>query len=115
MENREIINEHETTNQKQRKFKDSPLFARTTFIIGIISFLFTGILMVISAYALGPPLLFIVLAASTLLAAVVGVIFGGLSFRKGKNIFGILGFIFNFILVAVLPWGIYMVSRLFSL
>ncbi len=108
-------NEKEEKFHSRKTFVDSSKYNKTSFIIGITSFLFTGILMVISAYALGPLILFIILAALTLLSAVSCVIFGGLSFKKGKNVFGIIGFILNFILVTVLPWGIYMISRLFSL
>ncbi|MGC9778718.1 MAG: hypothetical protein HZR80_05705 [Candidatus Heimdallarchaeota archaeon] len=68
--------------------------------------------MVLSAYTQIGIITLLILLALTLVLTIVGVIFGGLSFRKGINVFSIIGFILNLFLVAALPYGIYQLIRL---
>ncbi len=68
--------------------------------------------MILSGYAPISTISLIILSVLTLVLTIVGVIFGGLSFRKGINVFSIIGFILNLFLVAALPYGIYQLIRL---
>ena len=89
------------------KFLNSPILARRTFIIGITAFslfLICWIIFVITQRGL---IINIVLLFLFVLLAFSGLIIGIVSFRDGKNVFGIIGFILNFILVAVLPLGLW--------
>lgn len=105
----------EQAKRKEGKFKKSPILARRTFIIGITAIIITGILMVLSAYAPIGIIPIIILSCLTLVLTIVGAVFGVLSFRKGMNVFGIIGFILILILVAALPYGIYQSIRLYVL
>ena len=112
MEKTEIKYDQQNAKQKTSRFKDRPIFARTTFLIGITAIIITGILMVLSAYSSMGTIFLIILLCLTFVFAIVGAIFGGLSFRKGINVFSVIGFILNLILVAALPYGIYQTIRL---
>ncbi|MBK5114566.1 MAG: hypothetical protein KGD59_11535 [Candidatus Heimdallarchaeota archaeon] len=101
--------------EKVGKFRKSPILARRTFIIGITAILFTGILMVLSAYGPIGFIPIIILLCLTFVLSIVGAVFGVLSFREGMNVFSIIGFILILILVAALPYGIYQTIRLYVL
>lgn len=102
----ETSQEQAEPKRKEGKFRKSPILARRTFIIGImalslfliyssiITILQRGIIVSIVFYSL-----FLVLALS-------GLIVGVFSFRHGKNIFGIIGFILSLISVATIPWSL---------
>lgn len=96
------------------KFLNSPILARRTFIIGITAFslflIFVSIFTIIQRgiiYDLVLYSLFFVLALS-------GIIVGGISFRDGKNVFGIIGFILNIISVALLAGTLFQIINLLT-
>ncbi len=96
------------------KFLNSPILARRTFIIGIAAFslflIFVSIFTIIQRgiiYDLVLYSLFFVLAFS-------GIIVGGISFRDGKNVFGIIGFILNIISVALLAGTLFQIINLLT-
>ena len=103
--------ETDENNQKSNKFQKSPMFAQVSFIISIISILFAILLSVIQVITQKPGIITLTILSSIILTlAVIGTIFGGLSFRDGKNVFGILGFTFNLIMIAYNIFAIYAVS-----
>jgi len=83
------------------------MVAKMSFLIAFIVLIVIGIFMLLSAYGPMTAIVLIVLDATTLVIALMGVILGGLSFRKGKNAFGITGFILNIILVGVISGAIF--------
>lgn len=93
--------------KKRNKFQESPILARRTFIIGITAFSLLLICSVIFVITQRGLIINIVLLFLFVLLAFSGLIVGIVSFRDGKNVFGIIGFILNFILVAVLPLGLW--------
>jgi len=98
--------------RKKGKFRKSPILARQTFIIGITAFSLYLIWWVIFVITQRGLIINIVLIFLFLFLALSGLIVGIVSFRDGKNVFGIIGFILNFILVAVLPWGLWQLITL---
>ncbi len=106
--------EQEKTNRKVGKFQRSPLYIRSSFIIGIITVLLVVVYIVTAGflwhYGPVPAYLF---CSLTLALAVAGTILGGISFREGKNIYGILGFIFNLIVVGSQLVALYVLHNTF--
>jgi len=89
------------------KFLNSPILARRTFIIAIIVYSFFLIYGAIFTITQRGPITAIVLNCLFILLAFSGLIVGIVSFRDGKNVFGIIGFILNLIYVATIPWTIW--------
>ncbi len=108
----ETSQEQVEPKRKEGKFRKSPILARRTFIIGITAIIITGILMVLSAYTPLGNIPLIVITCLTFVLTITGAVIGGLSFRKGINVFSTIGFILNLILVAALPYAIYQAIRL---
>lgn len=97
----EKLNEKEKITSKKRiRFKDSTIQIRASFILSLIMFF----LMIISFSILelifnaGPFILYSI-GCIIIAIAITGVILSGLSFREGKNGFGISGFIINLLVV----------------
>jgi len=103
----ETSQEHVEPKRKEGKFRKSPILARRTYIIGITAFSLFLICWSIFVITQRGLIINIVLFFLFLLLALSGLIVGIVSFRDGKNVFGIIGFILNFILVATLPWGLW--------
>lgn len=98
--------------KKRNKFQESPNLARKTFIIGITAFslfLIYGAILAITQRGL---IVSIVLNFLFLVLALSGSIVGALSFRDGKNVYSIIGFILNIISLAVIPWTLDQLIRL---
>lgn len=94
------------------KFRRSPALARTSFINGIIVISITAIYVVIEAIIQRGLIASYVIYSLILALALIGTILGGISFREGKNVYGIIGFILNLILVASIPWVLHALSRI---
>ena len=90
------------------------MFVRASFIIGIITLLLVVVYIVTAGFLLhyGPIPLYLI--TSLILAlAVAGAILGGISFREGKNVYGILGFIFNLIVIGSQIVALYVLHNTF--
>ena len=87
--------------EKNNKFRNSSRYIQSSFIIAIILSVLTlltygvyqwlimgifGDYSVVSSY---------IIFSLLLVIAIIGAIFSGLSFREGKNVYGIFGFIIN--------------------
>ncbi len=93
---------------RKKRFANSAKYIKATFILGIVVLLLS-VLYVFEAYYLWPIVKRIpdhlkkiptyVNGAFILAGAVVGTILGGVSFRKERNIYGILGFILNLVVI----------------
>jgi len=100
--------ELEEKNLKKKSFTNSAKYIKASFILGIVVLLLS-VALVFEASYLYPivkrlpdhlkKLPTYVNGAFILAAAVAGTILGGLSFRKERNIYGILGFILNLIVI----------------
>ncbi|NHK31329.1 MAG: hypothetical protein FK730_08255 [Asgard group archaeon] len=111
---KEIEDQEKESELKKSFFSRSHLFVRLSFLFGITTILLSvlhvliaGVIVHLGIWANN---LFCSLI-STL--AITGIILGGLSFRNGKNIFTILGFIFNIIAVLFQIWSFYMINTSF--
>ncbi len=105
----------EAENPRKRRFIDSAKYIKASFILGIVVLLLSVVYVFAWDY-LSPIIdklpyqlkkLPVYLNGCFILAvAIVGTILGGLSFRKEKNIYGILGFILNFIVVGFIIFAL---------
>ena len=112
MEIEEASQEPVEPKRKEGKFRKSPILVRRTFIIAITAFSLFLIYGSIEAIIQQGLLASIVLYSLFLVLALSGIIVGVISFRDGKNVFGIIGFILNLFLVAFIPWIIHQLIRL---
>ena len=98
------------------KYKDSSRLIQASFIIAIIMTIIT-----ILTYGLYQGFIMGLLGNSTiiisyiiysifLVVAIIGTIFGGFSFKEGKNIYGIIGFIVNLLIIGGMAFYIYFIS-----
>ncbi len=105
----EISNiEPEVEDLRKKRFANSAKYIKASFILGIVVLLLSVVYIFEASY-LYPivkrlpdhlkKLPTYVNGAFLLVPAVVGTILGGLSFRKERNIYGILGFIFNLVVI----------------
>lgn len=108
-----LIIEQEENNQKSGKFQKSPAFVRASFIIGIVTLVTTVILILTAGYIgyYGGSVLLFVIYGVILALAFIGTILGGVSFRKGRYIYGIIGFIMNIIIIGAQIVAIYVLSN----
>lgn len=109
-----LTTEQEKTKRKLEKFQKSPAFVRASFIIGIITLVVSVIYVVTAGFLLhcGPIPLYL-MSSLTLALAVAGTILGGISFREEKNVYGILGFIFNLIVIGFQIVALYVLHNTF--
>ena len=94
--------EPEAEDLRKKRFANSAKYIKASFILGIVVLLLS-VLYIFEAYYLWPIVKRIpdhlkklptyVNGAFILTPAIVGAILGGLSFRKERNIYGIIGFI----------------------
>ncbi|MHA1186692.1 MAG: hypothetical protein ACTSXA_04975 [Candidatus Heimdallarchaeota archaeon] len=115
MEKTETTLIQEDIEYKPNKFKESPMVAKISFLTAFVVILMLGLLMTITALSLVGVIGVLVFGILTLIVAIVGVILGGVSFRYGKNGFGIIGFILNLTLVVATSVGIYQAINLLKL
>jgi hypothetical protein len=104
----------------QGKWQSSPKAARISFIIGIAVLIFT-IILIPSVDSIIFEVLFnasvialYVIYSLTLVISIIGSFFAVLSFKEGKNVFGMLGFTFCFIIIIAMLWAIFMASSIAS-
>lgn len=114
MDSKTINNEKDEKRQVENRFQCSPTLAKISFINGITTISITAIYVIIEAIIQPGLIAAFIIYSLILLFAFIGVILSGISFRKGRNIFGIIGFILNFILVAAMPWTLHGLSRILA-
>ncbi|MBN1329348.1 MAG: hypothetical protein JXA54_07735 [Candidatus Heimdallarchaeota archaeon] len=114
-----IITQNESQEKvRENKFKRSSKVIKATFILGIIEIVWIGILTptidsVVYYFLFGNSKIPLYLNFSLFLgAALVCLILGGISFRKGINVYGIIGFILNFITFAFMIGAIFMTTQI---
>ena len=100
--------EPEAEDLRKKRFANSAKYIKASFILGIVVLLLS-VVYVFEASYLYPIVKRLpdylkkiptyVNGAFILAGAVAGTILGGLSFRKERNIYGILGFILNLIVI----------------
>jgi len=100
--------EPEAEDFRKKRFANSAKYIKASFILGIVFFLLS-VVSGFEGYYLYPivkrlpdhlkKLPTYVNVAFILVGAVAGNILGGVSFRKERNIYGILGFILNLIVI----------------
>ncbi len=108
MEKTDIEHQKEIDNRKFGKFRESHIFVRISFIIGIIVLILTAVQIFAGATLLyyfgyrlsdGSKLPLYLICSVILVFALIGTIFGGFTLRGEKNVYGILGFIFNVVIL----------------
>lgn len=107
--------------RKKRIFANSAKYIKASFILGII------VLLLAVVYVFEANVLYwivkrlpdhlekiptYVFGAVILAGAVPGAVLGGLSFRKEKNIYGILGFLFSLIVIGFVLYMIILTHRI---
>ena len=92
-----VTNIHKEKKTDKIKFSTSSKIVRSAFIIGIINILLIGIFLLIIYFIQPDPLIIYLLMAIFFTISLSAMIANCLAFKKGKNIFNILGFIFNLI------------------
>ena len=98
MENSNIKQE-EKANNKSSIFKNSSILVRISFIVGVVSLLITAILFILM-FSIQPYYWILYIIYSILIATGIGgITLSSIAFRNGKNVYNILGFIFNLIIV----------------
>lgn len=101
MKTKKISLEEEDLSPKSNRIQNKATFSRISFIIGIVSIVLAVLLSIIVVVTQKPGIITVtILTAIFLFIALIGTISGGLSFRIGKDVYGILGFIFNLIMIA---------------
>jgi len=100
--------EPEVEDLRKKRFANSAKYIKASFILGIVVLLLL-VLYIFEAYYLWPIVKRIpdylkklptyVNGAFILAGALAGTILGGLSFRKERNIYGIIGFILNLVVM----------------
>ncbi len=108
----EISQEPTEPKREEGKFKKSPILARRTFIIGITAFSLFLVYGSIEAIIQRGLIASIVLYSLFFVLALSGIIVGGISFRDGKNVFGIIGFFLNIISAAVIAGALFQLINL---
>jgi len=105
----------EGKNLRKKRFANSAKYIKASFILGIVVLLLS-VVYGFEAYYLWPivkrlpdhlkKLPTYVNGAFILTGAVAGTILGGLSFRKERNIYGILGFILNLVVIGFVIYAL---------
>jgi len=90
------------------KFSDNSKIVRSSFLIGVISLSSAILWGIITTATQKPNLIYIhyIILSIFMTTGFIGGLCGGINFRKGKNIFNILGFIFNLVTIIYTIWAI---------
>lgn len=87
----------EMEKRRRTSFRESSNCARLSFIIAVMLFFLTGILMgAASSMLIYGKYLVLCVIIYVLIFAFVGLVLGYLSLREDKNIYGVIGFFSNF-------------------
>ncbi|HUT80798.1 MAG TPA: hypothetical protein VMZ29_06295 [Candidatus Bathyarchaeia archaeon] len=91
----------EKVNTGKIKFTDNSKLVRSSFIIGITVLLLLTIFIVIVIFVQPDPWIMYTISSIFLAISLSGLILNCIAFKYGKNVFNILGFIFNLIIIIV--------------
>ena len=120
----EKTEERDFTTQKKKnitKFEDCSLFVQASFIIAIIMSVITllsyGVYQWLIMGLFGEYAIVIsyIIYSIFLIVAIIGTVFGEISFKEGKNIYDIIGFIVNLLIIGAMAFYIYLISEWTSL
>lgn len=100
MKSTNIDTKEKKTKKERKPFKSHHPLIRISFILSIIALSYSIIFWIIVAITQKPGAIgYFTITAIISTIALIGLIISGVSFRKGRNSYNILGFILNLIII----------------